>query len=51
MRYLLYTLVLILITAWAIGFIGYGMGGITHILLVIAVSVIILRFILDRKAI
>jgi hypothetical protein len=51
MRNLLYAIVLIFITAWSIGFIGYGMGGIMHILLVIAVIVIIFRLILDRKAI
>jgi len=51
MRNLLYAIVLIFISAWSIGFIGYGMGGIMHILLVISTIVIILRFILDRKAI
>ena len=34
---LLYVIAVILIIAWAIGFIGYSVGGIIHVLLVIAV--------------
>jgi hypothetical protein len=46
---LLYIVAVILIIAWAIGFIGYSMGGVIHILLVIAVIAIILRVIQGRK--
>jgi hypothetical protein len=46
---LLYIVAVILIIAWAIGFIGYSMGGAIHILLVIAVIAIILRVIQGRK--
>jgi Family of unknown function (DUF5670) len=46
---LLYIIAVILIIAWAIGFIGYSMGGVIHILLVIAVIAIILRIIQGRK--
>jgi Family of unknown function (DUF5670) len=46
---LLYFVAVILIIAWAIGFIGYGVGGIIHILLVIAVIAIILRLIQGRR--
>jgi hypothetical protein len=46
---LLYVIAVILIIAWAIGFIGYSMGGIIHVLLVIAVIAIILRIIQGRK--
>jgi uncharacterized membrane protein YtjA (UPF0391 family) len=46
---LLYVIAVILIIAWAIGFIGYSAGGIIHILLVIAVIAIILRLIQGRK--
>jgi len=46
---LLYVIAVILIIAWAIGFIGYGTGGIIHILLVIALVAIILRVIQGRK--
>jgi hypothetical protein len=42
---LLYTFAVILIILWAIGFLGYNMGGIIHILLVIAVIAVILRII------
>jgi hypothetical protein len=38
---LLYIIAVILIIAWAIGFIGYSAGGIIHVLLVIAVIAII----------
>jgi hypothetical protein len=46
---LLYVIAVILIIAWAIGFIGYSLGGVIHILLVIAVIAIILRIIQGRK--
>lgn len=46
---LLYVIAVILIIAWAIGFIGYSAGGIIHILLVIAVIAIIFRIIQGRK--
>lgn len=46
---LLYVVAVILIIAWAIGFIGYSAGGIIHILLVIAVIAIIFRVIQGRK--
>jgi hypothetical protein len=46
---LLYVVAVILILAWAIGFIGYSAGGIIHILLVIAVIAILLRLIQGRR--
>ena len=42
---LLYLIAVILIIAWAIGFLGYHAGGLIHILLVIAVIAILLRVI------
>ena len=42
---LLYVIAVILIIAWAIGFLGYHAGGIIHILLVIAVVAILLKVI------
>jgi len=45
---ILYLIAVILVIAWAIGFLGYHAGGIIHILLVIAVISILLRVI--RKA-
>jgi uncharacterized protein DUF5670 len=48
---LLYVIAVILIIAWAIGFIGYNVGGIIHILLVIAIIAIILRVIQGKRPI
>jgi len=48
---LLYVIAVILIIAWAIGFIGYSATGIIHILLVIALIAIILRVIQGKKPI
>ncbi|MFZ1703121.1 MAG: lmo0937 family membrane protein [Saprospiraceae bacterium] len=48
---LLYTIAVILIIIWAIGFFGYSSGGIIHILLVIAVIVVLLRIISGKKII
>jgi hypothetical protein len=46
---LLYVVAVILIIAWAIGFIGYSVGGIIHVLLVIAVIAILFRLIQGRR--
>jgi len=46
---LLYTIAVILVIIWAIGFIGYGTGGIIHVLLVIAIIIVLLRVIQGRK--
>ncbi|MBK8245659.1 MAG: lmo0937 family membrane protein [Saprospiraceae bacterium] len=46
---LLYTIAVILIIFWAIGFLGYHAGGLIHLLLVIAVIAIILRVIQGKK--
>ncbi len=46
---LLYVIAVLLIIAWAIGFIGYSAGGIIHILLVIALIAIILRVIRGKQ--
>ena len=42
---LLYLIAVILVIAWAVGFLGYHAGGLIHILLVIAVVAILLRVI------
>ncbi|HEX3080257.1 MAG TPA: lmo0937 family membrane protein [Puia sp.] len=42
---LLYIIAVILVIAWAIGFLGYHAGGIIHILLVIAVVAVLLKVI------
>ena len=46
---LLYVIAVILVIGWAIGFIGYGAGGLIHILLVIALIAVILRIIQGRN--
>jgi uncharacterized membrane protein YtjA (UPF0391 family) len=46
---LLYLVAVILIIAWAIGFIGFSAGGIIHVLLVIAVIAVVLRLIQGRR--
>ncbi len=46
---LLYTVAVILIIFWAIGFFAYSVGSIIHILLVIAVIAILLRLIQGKK--
>lgn len=42
---ILYTIAVLLLIAWAIGFIGYNAGAIIHILLVIAIIAVILKII------
>ncbi len=49
MESLLYTIAVILIIIWAIGFFAYSAGAIIHILLVIAIIIILLRIIQGRK--
>lgn len=46
---LLYIIAVILIIAWAIGFLGYQAGGIIHILLVIAIIAVLIRVIRGNK--
>jgi hypothetical protein len=42
---LLYLIAVILVIAWAIGFLGFHAGGLIHLLLVIALIAIILKVI------
>ncbi|MFP5039763.1 lmo0937 family membrane protein [Parasediminibacterium sp. JCM 36343] len=46
---LLYTIAVILIICWAIGVFAYSVGGLIHILLVIALIAIIFRLIQGRS--
>ncbi len=46
---ILYVIAVILVIAWAIGFLGFHTGGIIHILLVIALIAVILRVIRGSK--
>lgn len=46
---LLYIIAVILVIAWAIGFLGFQAGGIIHVLLVIAIIAVLLKAIRGRK--
>ncbi len=46
---LLYIVAVILIIGWLLGYFAFHVGGLIHVLLVIAVIVIILRVIQGRK--
>lgn len=46
---LLYTIAVILVIAWAIGFLGFQAGGIIHLLLVIAVIAFLIRLLSGRR--
>lgn len=47
---LLYVIAVILVIAWAIGFLGYHAGGVIHILLVIAIVAVLLKVIRGGSA-
>jgi hypothetical protein len=48
---MLMTIVIILIVLWALGLVtSYTMGGLLHILLVVAVVIVLLRLIQGRRA-
>ena len=46
---LLYTIAVILVISWAIGFFAYNVGGLIHILLIIAIIAVLMRIISGRK--
>ncbi|MCW9065596.1 MAG: lmo0937 family membrane protein [Ignavibacteriaceae bacterium] len=49
---MLYTIAVILIVMWLLGFVtSYTMGGVIHILLVIAIIMILVNIIRGRRAI
>lgn len=46
----MWTIAIILIVLWALGFLtAYTMGGLIHILLVVAIVVVLIRIIRGRK--
>ncbi|WP_333600573.1 lmo0937 family membrane protein [Flavobacterium sp.] len=49
MQNLLYTIAVVLVILWALGFFVYNLGSIIHILLVIAVIAILLRIIKGKE--
>lgn len=46
---ILYIAAVILLLLWAIGYLGFNVGGIIHILLVIALISVLLRLIQGKK--
>ena len=46
---LLYIIAIILLIGWAVGFFAYSVGGIIHVLLVIALIAVIIRVIQGRR--
>ena len=46
---MLWTIVVILLILWLLGFVVYPVGGLIHILLVIALIVVIVRLLQGRK--
>jgi hypothetical protein len=48
---LLYFIAVVLVIAWAIGFLSLHAGGLIHILLIIALIAVILRIIQGRRII
>ena len=47
---MLYTIVVILLVLWALGLVtSYTMGGLVHILLVVALIVLVVNFLQGRK--
>jgi len=48
---LLYIIAVILVIAWAIGFLGFQAGGIIHVLLIIAIIAVLFRVISGRSAV
>jgi hypothetical protein len=46
---LLYTIAVILVIIWAIGYLGFQTGGIIHVLLIIAVIAVLFRVIRGNK--
>jgi len=46
---LLYAIVVILIIAWLIGFLGFHSGGLIHLLLVIAIIVFLVKVIQGKR--
>ncbi|MGZ3930753.1 MAG: lmo0937 family membrane protein [Bacteroidia bacterium] len=46
---LLYIIAVILVIGWLVGFVGYHVGGLIHILLVVAIVAVLLRLIKGEK--
>ncbi len=49
MNNLLYLVAILLVIGWAIGFVGYHIGGLVHILLFLALVAVLLRIIRGNR--
>ena len=50
-KHMLYTIAVVLLILWLLGLVsGYAIGGLIHILLVVAVVMVLLRVIQGRRA-
>jgi hypothetical protein len=50
-KYMLYTIAVVLLVLWLLGLVsGYAIGGLIHILLVVAIVMVLLRVIQGRRA-
>jgi hypothetical protein len=47
----LYTIAVILVIIWAVGFFAYSAGSLIHLLLVIAIIAVLLRIISGKKSV
>jgi hypothetical protein len=50
MRNILYIVAVIFVVGWLIGVIGFHVGGVIHLLLLIAIIVILLNIVQGKKA-
>lgn len=50
MENILYTVAVILLILWAIGYLGFNAGGLIHILLIIALIAVIFRVIRGKRS-
>jgi hypothetical protein len=49
-KYMLYTIAVVLLILWLLGLVsGYAIGGLIHILLVVALVMVLLNFISGRR--
>ena len=51
MSNLLYLVAVILIIGWVVGYFGFNLGGIVHLLLVIALVMIVAKLIQGKRAV
>lgn len=46
---LLYTIAIVLVIIWAVGFLGFNLGGLIHLLLVLAIIAVLVRIIQGKS--